>query len=92
MTNGFLGAVRSLYGLMRLQKREQERAPLPDIVLFEYTLNDILLVSRKAISLSRRSRRPCEHFRTARRRLVLQTTAGGVNLGLPETVIWRIPA
>ena len=50
MTNGFLGAVRSLCGLMQLQKPEPEGAPLPDIVVFEYTLNDILLVSRNAIS------------------------------------------
>lgn len=42
--NRFLGAVGSLYGLMALLKRKREGAPLPDLVIFEYCLNDILLV------------------------------------------------
>ncbi|WP_442756539.1 SGNH/GDSL hydrolase family protein [Methylocystis sp. JAN1] len=42
--NRFLGAVGSLYGLMALMKLEREHAPLPDLVIFEYCLNDILLL------------------------------------------------
>lgn len=42
--NRFLGAVGSLYGLMALMKLERENAPLPDLVIFEYCLNDILLL------------------------------------------------
>lgn len=42
--NRFLGAVGSLYGLMALMKLERENAPLPDLVVFEYCLNDILLL------------------------------------------------
>jgi hypothetical protein len=41
--NSFLGAVGSLFGLVRLLKMRQERAPLPDLIIYEYTLNDILL-------------------------------------------------
>ena len=42
--NRFLGAVGSLYGLMALLKLERERATPPDLVIFEYCLNDILLL------------------------------------------------
>ncbi|QGM96187.1 hypothetical protein [Methylocystis parvus] len=41
--NRFLGAVGSLYGLMALLKMERESAALPDLIVFEYSLNDILL-------------------------------------------------
>lgn len=41
--NRFLGAVGSLYGLMALLKTEREGAAPPEIVIFEYCLNDILL-------------------------------------------------
>lgn len=41
--NRFLGAVGSLYGLMALLKMEREATPPPDVVIFEYALNDILL-------------------------------------------------
>jgi hypothetical protein len=50
ITNGFLGAVGSLYGLMQLLKHEREGGVHPEIVIFEYMLNDILLVSQNAIS------------------------------------------
>ena len=50
VTNGFLGAVGSLYGLMQLLKHDREGAAHPEIVIFEYMLNDILLVSQSAIS------------------------------------------
>jgi hypothetical protein len=42
--NRFLGAVGSLYGLMALMKLERESAPSPDLVVFEYCLNDVLLL------------------------------------------------
>lgn len=42
--NRFLGAVGSLYGLMALLKRARDRAEAPDLVVFEYCLNDILLL------------------------------------------------
>lgn len=41
--NRFLGAVGSLYGLMALMKRARDNAPAPDLIVFEYCLNDILL-------------------------------------------------
>jgi hypothetical protein len=41
--NRFLGAVGSLYGLMALLKMEREGTPAPDVVIFEYCLNDVLL-------------------------------------------------
>ncbi|HEY8212751.1 MAG TPA: hypothetical protein VIG36_01250, partial [Methylocystis sp.] len=41
--NRFLGAVGSLYGLMALLKMEREGGAPPDVVVFEYCLNDILL-------------------------------------------------
>lgn len=43
VTNHFLGATGSLFGLLRLLKLKQEQAPVPDLVIFEYMLNDILL-------------------------------------------------
>jgi hypothetical protein len=42
--NRFLGAVGSLYGLLALLQREREGAAVPDLVVFEYCLNDMLLV------------------------------------------------
>jgi hypothetical protein len=52
VTNGFLGAVGSLYGLLQLQKLAREGAPLPDAIVFEYALNDIVLVHGDVVSLS----------------------------------------
>ena len=52
VTNGFLGAVGSLYGLLQLQKLVREGAPLPDAIVFEYALNDIVLVHGDVVSLS----------------------------------------
>lgn len=48
--NRFLGAVGSLYGLMLLMKLRREKAPRPDLVIFEYCLNDILLVDAGVIN------------------------------------------
>jgi hypothetical protein len=42
--NRFLGAVGSLFGLLRLMEMEREEAPLPDLVVFEYSLNDMMLL------------------------------------------------
>ncbi len=50
VTNGFLGAVGSLFGLFRLHRLEREGAPLPDIVVFEYTLNDIVFANGRVLS------------------------------------------
>ena len=44
VTNRFLGAVGSLYGLMRLMQLGEEKAPLPQLVIFEYALNDAVLL------------------------------------------------
>ncbi|CAN2534864.1 hypothetical+protein [Methylocapsa aurea] len=44
ITNRFLGAVGSLYGLVRLQEAEQREQAPPDLVVFEYALNDIILL------------------------------------------------
>ncbi|MDP3554915.1 hypothetical protein [Methylocystis sp.] len=41
--NRFLGAVGSLYGLLALLKMERDATASPDVVIFEYCLNDILL-------------------------------------------------
>ena len=49
--NGFLGAVGSLFGLLRLLKMRQDGAPKPDVVVFEYTLNDSLWLLGANISL-----------------------------------------
>lgn len=40
--NRFLGAVGSLFGLLRLLKMIEEGAARPDVVIFEYALNDSL--------------------------------------------------
>jgi len=40
--NRFLGAVGSLFGLVRLLKMRAEKLPRPDVMIFEYTLNDSL--------------------------------------------------
>ena len=50
VSNGFLGAVGSLYGLYQLLKMERENNHTPDIIVFEYTLNDIVLVRGSIIS------------------------------------------
>jgi lysophospholipase L1-like esterase len=47
--NRFLGAVGSLYGLMLLMKQRQEGARQPDAIVFEYCLNDVLLVDAGVI-------------------------------------------
>jgi hypothetical protein len=47
--NRFLGAVGSLYGLMALLKMEREGAADPEIVIFEYCLNDILLFAANCL-------------------------------------------
>ncbi len=47
--NRFLGAVGSLYGLMALLKMEREGAAHPEIVIFEYCLNDILLFAANCL-------------------------------------------
>lgn len=41
--NAFLGAVGSLYGLLRLLKRRQEGDARIDLLIFEYALNDTIL-------------------------------------------------
>ncbi|MDR3461016.1 MAG: hypothetical protein P4L76_01725, partial [Beijerinckiaceae bacterium] len=41
--NCFLGAVGSLFGLLLLLKRRRENQPKPDVVIFEYALNDAIL-------------------------------------------------
>lgn len=38
--NNFLGAVGSLFGLLRLLKLRRDGGERPDVVVFEYTLND----------------------------------------------------
>lgn len=40
--NKFLGAVGSLFGLLRLLKMRQEGTGKPDVIVFEYALNDSL--------------------------------------------------
>lgn len=47
--NRFLGAVGSLYGLMALLRMEREGAAPPEIVIFEYCLNDILLFAANCL-------------------------------------------
>ncbi|RBP08548.1 hypothetical protein DFR50_12530 [Roseiarcus fermentans] len=51
MTNGFLGAVGSLFGLFRLDRLESEGGRLPDVVVFEYALNDIVLAHGRVVSI-----------------------------------------
>lgn len=43
VANRFLGAVGSLFGLLRLMELEREGA-LPELVVFEYALNDMMLL------------------------------------------------
>jgi hypothetical protein len=50
VANRFLGAVGSLHGLMRLLKMRQDNEPAPDLIIFEYTLNDILLVNADCLN------------------------------------------
>lgn len=47
--NRFLGAVGSLYGLMALLRMEREGTAPPEIVIFEYCLNDILLFAANCL-------------------------------------------
>lgn len=44
IVNRFLGAVGSLYGLSRLQDAERRGEPAPDLIVFEYALNDMILL------------------------------------------------
>ena len=44
VTNRFLGAVGSLYGLMRLMRLSEDEARPPQLVIFEYALNDAVLL------------------------------------------------
>jgi hypothetical protein len=48
--NSFLGAVGSLFGLLRLLKLQRENRPRPDVVLFEYALNDGILYDGKSLT------------------------------------------
>ncbi len=50
VTNQFLGATGSLYGLLRLFKREQDRAAKPDLIVFEYALNDMILLEGHSLT------------------------------------------
>lgn len=50
VTNQFLGATGSLYGLLRLFKREQDRAAKPDLIVFEYALNDMILLDAHSLA------------------------------------------
>jgi hypothetical protein len=49
--NRFLGAVGSLYGLLAPMKAQREKAPSPDVVIFEYCLNDILLYQATVLDI-----------------------------------------
>ena len=51
VTNGFLGAVGSSFGLLRLLKMEQENQPAPDLIVFEYLLNDLALTNARALDV-----------------------------------------
>jgi|GEM_PF-3879569 len=50
--NRFLGAVGSLYGLLALLKMERDATASPDVVIFEYCLNDILLFAAGCLRAS----------------------------------------
>lgn len=50
MENRFLGAVGSLFGLLRLLKMIQDGAPRPEAVVFEYTLNDTIWVAGDSLT------------------------------------------
>ena len=47
--NRFLGAVGSLYGLLALLRMAREGAAPPEIIIFEYCLNDILLFAANCL-------------------------------------------
>ncbi len=49
--NRFLGAVGSLFGLVRLLGMSREAGPRPDAIIFEYTLNDSLWQAGGNVSL-----------------------------------------
>lgn len=49
--NRFLGAVGSLYGLLRLLKMRRDGEPKPDLVIFEYTLNDSIWLAGQAATV-----------------------------------------
>lgn len=49
--NKFLGAVGSLFGLLRLFKQRRDRGRKPDVVIFEYTLNDSLWLFGQNVTL-----------------------------------------
>lgn len=44
VSNQFLGAVGSLYGLLRLIETQRDDAPTPELLVFEYALNDAVLM------------------------------------------------
>lgn len=46
--NGFLGAVGSLFALLRLL--ELERSGKPELIIFEYALNDIIMLEDRRVS------------------------------------------
>ncbi len=50
MTNLFLGAVGSLFGLVRLLKLDRDQSPKPDLIIFEYVLNDAILVKERRLA------------------------------------------
>jgi len=51
VVNAFLGAVGSLYGLMRLREIERAGAARPDLIILEYALNDMMLLDNGVLSL-----------------------------------------
>lgn len=50
--NRFLGAVGSLFGLLRLLKMRHENSPRPDAIIFEYALNDSLWQAGANVSIA----------------------------------------
>ena len=48
--NKFLGAVGSLFGLLRLLKMARDGAERPDLVIFEYTLNDTVWMAGESLN------------------------------------------
>jgi hypothetical protein len=44
VSNQFLGAVGSLFGLLRLMEAARDDAPAPQLIVFEYALNDAVLM------------------------------------------------
>ncbi|MBL1256157.1 hypothetical protein [Methylocystis sp. Sn-Cys] len=47
--NKFLGAVGSLFGLLRLLKMARDGDPRPDAIIFEYTLNDTVWLAGESL-------------------------------------------